>query len=88
MNKQRGIYQAVTTKFLNETNTKGRRIQAETCSGAKIIRAYPDGETHEAHAKIANELIDQLGWRNDREDWYQGATKDGYVFVNVILEKE
>lgn len=86
--KQRGIYQAITTTFINETATRGRRIKAETCSGEKIIRGYPDGERHEAHAKVAHELIDILGWRNDREDWYQGATKDGYVFVNVVLEKE
>jgi hypothetical protein len=88
MKKQRGIYQAITTTFIQETATRGRRIKAESVSGIKIIRPYPDGETHEAHAKIANELIDQLGWRQDREDWFQGATKDGYVFVNVVLEKE
>lgn len=89
MKKQRGIYQSITTKFLPWTHTKPQRIKAFTSGGVAITRAWPDVQgVAEAHALIANELIDQMGWRHDREDWYQGATKDGYVFVNVVLEKE
>lgn len=89
MTKQRGVYQAITTKFMPWTDTKPSRIKAFTASGKSIIRSFPDVQgTAEAHAVVANELIDILGWRHDREDWFQGATKDGYVFVNVVLEKE
>ena len=86
MQKQCGIYQTVSTKVLPPTGKRGTRIKAITSGGNhSITRPYPDRDTHEAHATVANELIDNLDWRTDRDVWYQGATKDGYVFVNVVL---
>ena len=71
--------QAIHTKLLGPTNSRGTRIQAKSESGQSITRAYDYAlESHENHAMAAEELLKKLRWRGK---WFFGSTKDGYVFV-------
>ena len=75
--------QAITTKFLSPTDTRGSRIKA-SCPAGRITISYPyevDGE-QEAHTEAAKALIQKLGWTsNGYGKWFVGATESGYVFV-------
>ena len=75
------IHQAITTKYLPCTNTRGARIKATAGSGyVSITVAYADYATSEAaHYIAAVALLDKLGWTPKRI--HQGGTRDGYVFV-------
>lgn len=71
--------QAILTKHLGPTNTKGARIVATIGSGISLTRAYDhelsDDDNHRATAEA---LRDKLGWRGRL---IAGGTKDGCAFV-------
>jgi hypothetical protein len=57
--------QAITTKFLGATNTRGSRIKA-TCDAGSVTISYPHELNYrEAHRKAAQALADKLGWNTD-----------------------
>jgi hypothetical protein len=76
--------QAIITKYLGATDTKGSRIKA-TCDAGSISIPYPhelSGE--EVHVKAAMALVRKLGWDKDAYgDWACGGLPNqaGYVFV-------
>lgn len=87
------VYQAIETKYLRPTNTKGGRIKAE-CWGGSVTISYPhELDTADAHKAAAQALIDKMAalatkyggsrsvWNAGR--WVQGgnAKGDGFVFV-------
>ena len=87
------IYQAIETKYIGPTNTKGGRIKAE-CWGGSVTISYPhELDTDKAHAAAAQALIDKMSalatkyggsrtiWNTGR--WVQGgnAKGTGYVFT-------
>jgi hypothetical protein len=55
--------QAIQTKYLGVTNTKGSRIKA-TCAAGSITIPYPHelGQGQPAHRKAAEALVAKLGW--------------------------
>lgn len=57
--------QAIQTKYLGPTNTKGSRIKA-TCAAGSITIGYPHEVEHgqSAHRKAAEALAAKLGWTN------------------------
>jgi hypothetical protein len=76
------ITQAIETKFLGPTHTKGARIKA-SAYGANITIPYDYAlSTEKAHAAAALDLIAKMGWTGT---FAQGGnvTGTGYYFVNV-----
>lgn len=77
-------YQAIVTKYLPATNTRGSRIKASASAGSKTI-GYDDSlNTDGAHAVAAQALAEKFGWEGT---WYGGGMPDGKgnVFVCVPL---
>jgi hypothetical protein len=72
--------QAIMTKYMGATNSRGSRIKAWTESGHSVTVPYPH-EKHqgaEAHSVAAIALVQKLGWYGDL---IAGGTDVGYVFV-------
>lgn len=51
--------QAIHTKFIPCTNTRGARIKA-TCSRGSIVLPYPEGVGEPAHVKVADALVEKF----------------------------
>jgi hypothetical protein len=59
--------QAILTRLLSPTDTKGTRIKA-SCQALTITVGYDHGipRDHEAnHRRAAERLVDQLGWTEE-----------------------
>lgn len=82
--------QAILTKYLGPTNSRGARIKA-TCAAGSITISYPyDLSGQAVHRKAAESLVSKLGW----VDTYYGGLLGGqlangdYTFVfNSELSK-
>jgi len=76
--------QAIETKYLGATDTKGSRIVAVTGSGNhRLTIPYPHELSGEAcHRAAAMALADKLGWLDGRH-LISGETRKGYCFVLV-----
>lgn len=75
------VYQAITTKYVGPTNTRGGRIIATTESGIRHTISYPHELTEEAgHRKAAQELSDRLNWSGKL---IAGGMRKGYCFVRL-----
>jgi hypothetical protein len=74
--------QAITTKFIGPTDTKGSRVKATSASGHSILLAWKYEEGVEGNHKLAAmALASKLGW-NGR--WFVGGMADrfgGNVYV-------
>lgn len=56
--------QAILTKYLGPTNTKGSRIKA-SCASGSIIIPYPyEFDVTMAHNYAAQCLVNKLGWNS------------------------
>lgn len=54
--------QAIQTRYLNPTNSRGARIKA-TCAAGSITIDYPHELSDQAvHRKAAEALVSKLGW--------------------------
>jgi hypothetical protein len=74
--------QAITTKYIGPSNTRGSRIKASAAAGSITI-SYDDSlNSVGAHAKAAQALADKFGWTGQ---YHVGGSPDdcGYVFVCV-----
>ncbi len=92
------IYQAIETKYLGPTNTKGGRIKAE-CWGGNITISY-DHELNSdgAHKAAALALIEKMtalalkhgGSRSiwNTGTWTQGGNAKGTGYVFTVVEGE
>jgi len=74
--------QAITTKYLGPTNTRGSRIKATAAGGSITIPYDNAGSADSSHAKAAKALADKLGWDGL---WTAGGlpSQDGNVYVWV-----
>lgn len=72
--------QAIETKFLGPTNTRGARIVARTANGQKITVPFDHASRTgiDAHAPAAYALARKMGWGGD---WFGGTLENSYVFV-------
>jgi len=72
--------QAIETKFLPATNTKGARVKATAWAGSITLPYDYALNTDDMHRAAAEALAVKLNWKGD---WLQGgnAKADGYVFV-------
>lgn len=74
--------QAITTKYIRATNTRGSRIKATCDAGSVTIPYSYDGSTSDAHRLAAQTLVDKLGWNEYGNLIGGGLPNDaGYVFV-------
>jgi hypothetical protein len=76
------ITQAIETKYLGATNTKGGRIKATAAAGSVTVPYAHELSAANAHKAAADTLIAKMGWQGT---FAQGGNVkgDGYYFVNV-----
>lgn len=76
------IVQAITTKYLGPTNTRGSRIKAVAAAGSVTIERDSSLGIEANHARAAEALANKFGWHGQ---YYQGGMPDdcGYAFVCV-----
>ena len=73
--------QAILTKYLGPTESRGSRIKA-TCASGSITVGYPYGLSGQAvHRFAADALCQKLGWNSS--NLVGGSTSTGYAFVFV-----
>jgi hypothetical protein len=82
--------QAILTKFLAPTNTKGKRVKAWCAAGEITIawdHAFGPERNHEA---AAYHLVAKTNWPDGWRGWKQGALPDGsgYCFVQIERKEE
>jgi hypothetical protein len=90
------IYQAIETRYLGPTNTKGGRIKAE-CWGGNITIGYDHAlNSDEAHKAAAVALIEKMSalalkhggsrsiWNTGH--WVQGGNAKGTGYVFTVTE--
>lgn len=71
--------QAITTKYLPATNTKGSRIKATCSSGLSITIETPNNKSEvQSHLYAAVKLAEKLQWTGTL---IQGAIEGGYAHV-------
>lgn len=76
------ITQAIETRYLGATNTKGGRIKATAWAGSVIVPYDHALDVQDNHRAAQLALRHKLGWQGK---FAQGGNVkgDGYVFVNV-----
>ena len=73
--------QAIETKYLGPTNTRGARIKAWCEAGSVTIPFSYSGPTQvEPHREAVETLVRKLGWAGR---WVLGGTYRGFVAVCV-----
>jgi hypothetical protein len=80
--------QAIQTRYLCPTNSRGARIKA-SCAAGSITISYPHGQA--VHRKAAEALVTKLGW----VDPYYGGLLGGclpngdycFVFTSKVSEE-
>lgn len=74
--------QAITTKYLPATNTKGARIKA-TCEAGSVTISYPySGDEQNTHWQAAQALIAKLGWWGEYA--CAGDRAGNYFFAPIV----
>lgn len=82
MSRTTFIVQAITTRYIGPSNTRGSRIKARAAAGSITIPLDDSLGVEARHAKAAEALARKFGWHGQ---WFQGGSPDetGYVFVCV-----
>ena len=69
--------QAIQTKYLGPTNTKGSRIVA-SYAGGKVITSWDySKDVTENHLDAALALAEKLDWLRHTHSWAHGCLPDG-----------
>lgn len=83
--------QAIQTRYLSPTNSRGARIKA-TCAAGSITISYPYELSGQAvHRKAAEALVNKLGWNDPHYGGLLGGClpNGDYCFVfNSALSQE
>ena len=83
--------QAIQTRYLGPTNSRGSRIKA-TCAAGSITIPYPYELSGQAcHRKAAEALVTKLGWNDSHYGGLLGGQLESgdYAFVfNSTLSEE
>jgi len=78
--------QAITTKYLGPTNTRGSRVKA-TCQAGSVTIEWDDAlNSDQNHNAAATALIEKWGWCGK---WLEGVLTDGshvYVCITRFFE--
>jgi hypothetical protein len=78
--------QAIETKYLAPTNTKGSRIQVSSEAGRKTYGYDYSLDTTDNHDKAAEKYARALGWLEGHK-LESGSLKRGAVRVHVLVPK-
>lgn len=75
------ICQAIVTKYIGPTNTRGSRIKASAAAGSIMMPRDDSLGIEENHAKAAEMLARKFNWTGR---YFQGGmpSDDGYCFVS------
>jgi hypothetical protein len=76
--------QAIITKFLGPTDSRGSRVKAKCQAGSLTMSWDHALDVNENHRAAAIALIRKLGWNQDcYSTWHEGALPDntGNVYV-------
>ena len=77
--------QAITTKYLGPTHTKGARIKATSANGESVTVSRNSAlRIEDSHKEAAGELCVRLDWHGEL---VEGSTPDGYVYVFMTGDK-
>lgn len=77
------IMQAILTKYLPATNSRGERVKA-FCDAGSITEGWDYGLGQEAnHRAVATALANKFGWLDYGHRVEAGSYGNGYVFVLV-----
>jgi hypothetical protein len=77
------ITQAIETRYVKPTNTKGGRIKATAWGGSVTIGYDHALNTDGAHKAAADALIAKMGWTGTFAQGGNAKGDGGYYFVNV-----
>ena len=74
-------YQAIVTKYIGPSNTKGSRIKATAAAGSITVHLDHALNIEENHAKAAEALANKFNWSGN---YFMGGMPDdsGYCFVS------
>ena len=74
--------QAIETRYLGATNTKGARVKATHAAELLSVTVKVDTELSEEenHRMAAQELLNELEWSGTMAG---GSTKDGWAWVAI-----
>lgn len=76
--------QAICTKYLGPTNTKGARIKAYTESGLSATVAYDHSlNTTENHYNAVKAFVARNPGTGPAWNWISGGIKGGFAWVNT-----
>jgi hypothetical protein len=80
--------QAIFTKYITPTNTRGARIKA-WCESGSVTIPYPhEFGSEEAHAMAARTLRLNLKWQNDMVQGVAPLAGTNAAYVFVMLDRE
>jgi len=78
--------QAIVTKYLGPTNSRGARVKAFCDAGGITVPWDYALDTEGNHDRAARALIQKLGWNEDwREPWHRGGLPAKAPYVNVYV---
>ncbi len=74
-------YQAIVTKYIGPSNTKGSRIKATAAAGSVTLHLDNSLNIEDNHALAALALANKYAWRGT---WHMGGMPgdSGYCFVS------
>ena len=77
--------QAIVTRFIGPTNTRGARIKATAWGGSVTVPFYYELGVQGAHDAAAEALVRKMGWQGA---WVSGGSPDerGFCYVNARNE--
>ena len=75
--------QAIETKYLRATDTKGSRIKASAFGGSITIGYDYALDTQDVHRAAADALIAKMGWSGTFAQGGNAKGDGGYYFVNI-----
>lgn len=77
--------QAIETRYLGPTNTRGARIKATSASGISRTVPYDHAENSEgAHWQAAKALAESLGWSGYWAAFTVNSNARGFVFARIM----
>lgn len=72
--------QAISTRYLSPTNTRGARIVASAEAGRKIYDWNHELDVYANHAAAALKFAQAWGWEGE---YVGGGTAEGYCFCKI-----
>jgi hypothetical protein len=78
-------YQAIVTKYIGPSNTKGSRIKAIAAAGSLTVHINNALNIEDNHRNAAEALANKFKWRGA---WYGGGMPDdtGYCWVSHDMD--